>query len=93
MIVGILWIDVRLGSSNSLKDKRRIIKSLTTRIRNSFNVSISEVGCQDLWQRSELGVAFLTTDVRFAQSVLAKIVDFVERHRDITLIDSKIEII
>jgi len=93
MIIGILSLDVRVGSSNSLKDKRRVIKSLTTRIRNSFNVSISEVGCQDLWQRSELGVAFLTTDVRFALSVLAKIVDFVERHRDITLIDSKIEII
>jgi len=93
MIIGILSLDVRVGSSNSLKDKRRVIKSLTTRIRNSFNVSISEVGSQDLWQRSELGVAFLTTEVRFAQSVLAKIVDFVERHRDITLIDSKIEII
>lgn len=93
MIIGILSLDVRVGSSNSLKDKRRVIKSLTTRIRNSFNVSISEVGCQDLWQRSELGVAFLTTDVRFAQSVLNRIVDFVERHRDITLIDSKIEII
>lgn len=93
MIIGILSLDVRVGSSNSLKDKRRVIKSLTTRIRNSFNVSISEVGCQDLWQRSELGVAFLTTEVRFAQSVLNRIVDFVERHRDITLIDSKIEII
>ncbi|TET63579.1 DUF503 domain-containing protein [Candidatus Aerophobetes bacterium] len=93
MIIGILSLDVRVGSSNSLKDKRRVIKSLTTRIRNSFNVSISEVNCQDLWQRSELGVAFLTTDVRFAQSVLNRIVDFVERHRDITLIDSKIEII
>ena len=93
MIIGILSLDVRVGSSNSLKDKRRVIKSLTTRIRNSFNVSISEVNCQDLWQRSQLGVAFLTTEVRFAQSVLAKIVDFVERHKDITVIDSKIEII
>lgn len=76
-----------------MKDKRRIIKSLTARIRNSFNVSISEVNCQDLWQRSQLGVAFLTTNVRFAQSVLAKIMDFVEREKDIILIDSKIEII
>ena len=76
-----------------MKDKRRIIKSLTTRIRSSFNVSVSEVDCQDLWQRSQLGVAFLTTEVRFAQSVLGKIVDFVEREKNITLIDSKIEII
>jgi len=76
-----------------LKDKRRIIKSLTSRIRKSFNVSISEVDCQDLWQRSQLGVAFLTTNVRFAHSVLAKIMDFVEREKDIILIDSKIEII
>jgi hypothetical protein len=93
MIVGILWIDVRLGSSNSLKDKRRIIKSLTSRIISNFNVSVSEVNCQDLWQRSQLGVAFLTTKVRFAQGVLAKIMDLVEREKDITLIDSKIEII
>ena len=76
-----------------MKDKRRIIKSLTARMRKSFNVSISEVNCQDLWQRSQLGVAFLTTNVRFAQSVLAKIMDFVEREKDIILIDSKIEII
>ena len=93
MIVGILSLDVRVGSSNSLKDKRSVIKSLTARIRHSFNVSISEVGCQDLWQRSQLGVAFLTTEVRFAHSVLGRIVGVVERHRDITLIDSKIEII
>lgn len=76
-----------------MKDKRRIIKSLTSRIRSSFNVSVSEVNCQDLWQRSELGVAFLTTEVRFTQSVLGKIMDFVEREKDIIVIDSKIEII
>ncbi len=93
MIVGILWIDIRLGSSNSLKDKRRIIKSLTARIRKSFNVSVSEVNCQDLWKRSQLGVALLTNEVRFAQSVLGKIMDFVEREKDIIVIDSKIEII
>ncbi len=76
-----------------MKDKRRIIKSLTSRIRSSFNVSVSEVNCQDLWQRSELGVAFLTNEVRFTQSVLGKIMDFVERRKDIIVIDSKIEII
>ena len=76
-----------------MKDKRRIIKSLTSRIRSSFNVSVSEVNCQDLWQRSELGVAFLTNEVRFTQSVLGKIMDFVEREKDIIVIDSKIEII
>ncbi len=76
-----------------MKDKRRIIKSLTSRIRSSFNVSVSEVNCQDLWQRSELGVAFLTNEVRFTQSVLGKIMDFVEREKDIVVIDSKIEIV
>ncbi len=76
-----------------MKDKRRIIKSLTSRIRSSFNVSVSEVNCQDLWQRSELGVAFLTNEVRFTQSVLGKIMDFVEREKDIMVIDSKIEIV
>ncbi len=86
-------MDIRLAGANSLKDKRRIIKSLITRIRNSFNVSISEVDSHDLWQRAGLGAAFVTSDVRFCQRVLSKVVVFVEREKRLTLLDSEIEII
>jgi len=41
MIIGILEVDIRLFCCNSLKDKRRILKSLISRIRNNFNVSVT----------------------------------------------------
>ncbi len=92
MVIGILELEIKLFFSDSLKDKRRIIKSLIDRIRNNFNVSVSEIRHQDLWQRAGLGIALLTTEGKFAQSILSKIVDFIKKDKKISLIDSRMEI-
>jgi len=92
MVIGILELEIKLFFSDSLKDKRRIIKSLIDRIRNNFNVSVSEIRHQDLWQRAGLGIALLTTEGKFAQSILSKIIDFIKKDKKISLIDSKMEI-
>lgn len=93
MVIGVLELDMRLFSPNSLKDKRSLIKRLISRIRNNFNVSVSEIGYQDLWQRTLVGVAFITGEKSFAQRVLSKIMKFVEKERDVSLIDSKMEVL
>jgi len=93
MVIGVLELDMQLFSPNSLKDKRTIIKGLISRIRNNFNVSVSEIGYQDLWQRTLVGVALITTEKSFAQRVLSKIMKFIEKERDISLIDSKMEVL
>lgn len=93
MVVGILELEMRLSSSNSLKDKRSILKSLISRIRNNFNVSVSEIGYQDMWQRTIVGIAFITTEKSFAQRVLSRIMKFVEKERNISLIDSRMEVL
>jgi hypothetical protein len=69
------------------------MKRLISRVRNTFNVSVSEIGHQDLWQRALVGVALITTERSFAQRVLSKIMRFVEKERDISLIDSKMEVL
>ena len=92
-MIGVLELDIRLFSPNSLKDKRSIMKRLINRVRNTFNVSVSEIGHQDLWQRALMGVALITTEKRFAQRVLSKIIKFVEKERDISLIDSRMEVL
>jgi hypothetical protein len=92
MVIGILELEIKLFSSDSLKEKRRIIKSLIDRIHNNFNVSVSEIRHQDLWQRAGLGIALLTTEGKFAQSILSKIVEFIKKDKKISLIDSKMEI-
>ena len=85
-------MQVSVFDSFSLKDKRRVIKSMKDRIGNTFNVSIAEVEHLDSIRTSILGVALVTNDRRFADSVLSKVVDFVRKIPQISLIDYEIEI-
>ena len=57
MVVGICTLVIHLPFSRSLKDKRRTIKSLKDRLRARHNISLAEVGGQDVWQRAVLGIA------------------------------------
>ena len=79
MVVGVLQMRLVLREARSLKDKRRVVKSLRDRIRHEFNVSASEVDALDLKQTAVLGVAVITNSRTFADQVLAKVVDLVRR--------------
>jgi uncharacterized protein YlxP (DUF503 family) len=57
MVVGICAIEIVLPHAQSLKDKRRVLKGLKDRLRSRHNISLAEVGGQDLWQRATLGMA------------------------------------
>jgi len=93
MVVGILQLRIMIRDAQSLKDKRRIVRSLRDRIRNRFNVSVSEVDSLDRRQQATLGVALATNDRVFADQVLAKVVDLVRATPGASLIDYDIEIL
>ncbi|HLT57450.1 MAG: DUF503 domain-containing protein [Limnochordales bacterium] len=93
MVVGVLTLELFMGESHSLKDKRRTLSSLTERIRRRFPVSIAEVDGNDTWQRATLGVALVTNDRRHAQAVLSTIVQYVERDAAVQLTDYTIELL
>lgn len=57
MIVGICVFELHLPSSRSLKDKRRVVKSMIDRIYQRYRVSIAETSLHDLHQRAEIGIA------------------------------------
>lgn len=92
MHIGICTLHLRLLANHSLKEKRRIVKSIKDRVRSKFNVSIAEIGGLDKWQWATLGVACVSNDARFADSVLSKVVDFVSGMRLAELVDYEIEI-
>ena len=93
MNVGVCKIQLRLPENMSLKGKRQVIKSITTQLRNRFNVSVAEVDDNELWQKAVLGVCFLSNDTRYTNEVLSKVVDFVANGRfDIEMLDYEIEI-
>lgn len=70
MVVGVVTWELILSGCRSLKDKRRIVKSLKDRLHQRFNVSAAEVDHQDSWQRAALAAAVATTDRRHAEAVL-----------------------
>lgn len=78
MIIGVLTVDLFLGEANSLKEKRRVLKSVIDRIRNRFNVSVAEVAEQDTWQRSTIGISFISCEQAHVHQVLAAVVRFIE---------------
>ena len=91
MVIGTCSADLYLPSSHSLKQKRQILKSLKTRLRNKFNVSLMEESREELWQRSSLIIVTVADHRRFANEILSKAVLFIEREGLVDLLNYKLE--
>lgn len=83
MIVGTLELSLRLDGCFSLKDKRRVLRSLLDRARNSYHVSIAEVDDHDLWNVATVGVACVSNDPRHAESVLQQVIELFDACPDL----------
>ncbi len=77
MFVGVLRLTLYLPEPGSLKSKRHLLRSAIDRVKARFNVSIAEVGGNDLWQRSVVGVTAVGNDHAFVNETLDKVADFV----------------
>ena len=94
MNVGVCRIELRLAENLSLKGKRRVLKSITTRVSNKFNVSVAEVSDQNLWQLATLGICCVSNNSRYTNEVLSKVVDFVVNSRfEVEILNYEIEIL
>jgi len=94
MNVGVCRIDLRLPENLSLKGKRQVLKSITTRVRNKFNVSVAEVDNHDRWQLATIGICCVSNDNRYTNEVLSKVVNFVISCRfEVEILDYEIEIL
>ena len=88
LVAGCSW-DLSLPECSSLKDKRRVVKSLKDRIRKRFNVSVAETAYQDVWTRTQLSVVLVTSDGAPIDSVLAKLDNFIEREHRVVILSSR----
>ncbi|HEV2283490.1 MAG TPA: DUF503 domain-containing protein [bacterium] len=91
MVVGVLHVECGLPGTQSIKDKRRIVKSILDRLHHRFNVAAAEVTYQDSWRRAGLAVACVSTDTRHADSVLARVAREIEHHGELVLLDYSTE--
>ena len=88
MVIGVVSWELHLPGCRSLKDKRRVLKSLKDRLHQRFNVSVAETHHQDQWQRAELSCCVVATDTRQADSVLTAADRLVESNPEARIIDS-----
>jgi uncharacterized protein len=93
MTVGVARIHFRLHGNQSLKDKRKVVKSMIARSRNRFNVAVAEVEDQNAHQRATLGIAVIGSEGRLLNSVLDRIIDFMDSLKLADLVDHEIELI
>lgn len=93
MVVGTISIKLDAPWVQSLKEKRMLVKSITARLRNKFNVSAGEVDLQDIHKTLVIGIAYVTTDVVQADKILHSLLKFVEDNSEAEIIETNYDII
>ncbi len=91
MVVGLLHLHLRIPENHSLKGKRQVLLGLKTRIRQRFNVSVSETESQDKWQVATLSVACVGTDQTHVNRCLNQVADLAGQDREAELTDVQME--
>jgi uncharacterized protein YlxP (DUF503 family) len=79
MFIGVGRIELFIPASESLKDKRRVLKSISTVVRNKLNVTIAEVDHQELWQRAAFGVACVSESIGQCRKVMQEVEKLIGR--------------
>ncbi|MFC1667170.1 DUF503 domain-containing protein [Candidatus Omnitrophota bacterium] len=93
MVIGVLHIDLFLSNSQSLKEKRMVLKSLKTRVRNNFNVAVSELDHHEKWQKTSLGVLSISNKKRHMDTILSNVVEFINREGGAEIIEYSTELL
>lgn len=70
-----------------------VVRRLKDRLRSNFNVSVSEVEHQELWQRSVISVVTVGSDEQSVQQTLNRALDDAERSAPECMVQGNIEII
>jgi len=93
MNVGVCKLKIHIPGSQSLKDKRSIVKSLTSRLQKQFNISISEVDDHDLWQIATIGIACVSNHNYRVDEVINSVISTIEHdYPTIEIIEKETEI-
>jgi len=93
MVVGVCRIVLSLPGNDSLKGKRKVVKSIVERVRHRFNAAAAEVADMDVHRRAVLGFSVVSNDGRHANSMLDQITSFVAGASEALIVDRSIELV
>jgi uncharacterized protein YlxP (DUF503 family) len=90
VLVALSSLDLRIPGVTSLKEKRRVVKSITQGLRGHFNVAVAEVDHQDQWQRATIGVSAVSGERFVLRKVMHEVERYVARQPAVEIIDHRI---
>jgi uncharacterized protein YlxP (DUF503 family) len=94
MNIGVCKIKLHIPGNQSLKDKRRVVKSIIPKLRNQYNISIAEVDDQDLWQLATLGISCVSNNGKHIDETITNIINFIgQNYPELEIISQETEII
>lgn len=93
MIIGLLTARISMPEAQSLKDKRSVVRSVKDRLMHRMNISIAEVGQQDVWKVAELAFVTVAAESAIVQSRLAEVSKFLRAHPRLILLDLHTEML
>ncbi len=91
MHIGICKVCLRIPQSCSLKEKRRVIKSLVIRLKNRFNVAVAEVDALDAHQTAVLAAVSVSNDAAYLNGILSRVVTFIDTNAAAELVNYETE--
>jgi uncharacterized protein len=91
MVVGISTIELTIPESNSLKDKRQVLRSMLDGIRRRFNVSAAEVEHMDLWRRATVGISAVSNEQKHVDQILDSVTRWIEQNPRVNVVDVQVE--
>ena len=93
MVVATGIVEIYVHESRSLKEKRAVLRRMTHRIQNTFNVSVAEVGGGDHWKRSIIGFSMVGNERAFINSKVDKLISFIEKMNLADIVNTHVEIV
>lgn len=91
MYAAAIRLELRIREAHSLKEKRRILKSVIADLRRTFEVSVAEVDYQDLWQRTAIGVALVAPQPGHLDRVIHSLERRLEARTDIEVLGTAVD--
>jgi uncharacterized protein len=92
MIVAAVRLTLIIPENDSLKGKRKVVRSLIEKARHKFDAAMAEVGDNDLWRKAQVGVALVGNDPQLLESRIQQIMKFIENQYVVEIIDSQMEL-
>lgn len=93
MIIGACSLKLNIFESNSLKEKRHIIKGIIGKLQSRFNISVAEVDLNDNWQSSIIGFACVTNDTQHANQIISNVIKFIDNDSRVEIVETNIEML